>query len=374
MTIIPCTDLAIGTWRRIATTVGKHDLVAYVCDVKRCITWFIHSAGFGFKMEIPFDTIVDTEFQNASPGMGLAKFRLSQPPIFYLENPGAPGAPTRVWKRCSDWTEDHQATHVLKHDLIGSAVQLAHVLRNLRASTTGSDIPLHQPAYRSAPPTSPMELPAPPMAGLTDPSYSYLDEPLKSTPSERHESRRLSYHGPGLSQPSSAYSTDSELPPPPHSAPAASFSQSSYSAVSDRGTPASSNFGYAEYSQDAVHHQSQTRPEYSTVPINHSLAPRPFSAQPVPRTFYSEAPRVAQVHQHDGLRRSHSSGAQHYEDSYGGDTPSPPILSTPYHPPTHLISHMPNVHAGHLSSDGSGLVASGLSGMLYESDEDLRRL
>ncbi|KAF8876740.1 hypothetical protein BD779DRAFT_1695815, partial [Infundibulicybe gibba] len=166
VTIIPCTDLSVGTWRRIATTVGKHDLVAYVCDVKRCLTWFIHSGGFGFKMEIPFDSIVDTEFTNAAPGSGLATFVLSQPPIFYLENVSSPntdGTTTRHWKRCADWTEGHQATHVLRHDLIGSAVQLAHLLRNLHANT-GSDIALHSPSYRADPPlASPMELPAPPM-------------------------------------------------------------------------------------------------------------------------------------------------------------------------------------------------------------------
>src|SRR5271154_3003861 len=90
VTIILCTDLSVGTWRRIATTVGKHDLVAYVCQAKRCITWFIHSDGYGFKMEIPFDTILDTEFANAAPGSGLASFTLSQPPIFYLENISSP--------------------------------------------------------------------------------------------------------------------------------------------------------------------------------------------------------------------------------------------------------------------------------------------
>ncbi|KAI0048981.1 homeobox-domain-containing protein, partial [Auriscalpium vulgare] len=132
VTIIPCSDLTIGTWRRIATSIAKHDLVAYVCDARRCLVWFIHSSGYGFKMEIPFDIIVDTEFTNAAPGMGLATFFLSQPPAFFLEDVPADG--TRAWKRCADWTEGMQATKVLRHDLIGSAVQLAHVLRNFQVS------------------------------------------------------------------------------------------------------------------------------------------------------------------------------------------------------------------------------------------------
>ncbi|KAI0259854.1 homeobox domain-containing protein, partial [Gloeopeniophorella convolvens] len=133
VTIIPCTDLTIGTWRRIATQVSKHDLVAYVCESRNCLIWFIHSSGYGFKMEIPFDIIVETEFVNAAPGSGLASFFLSQPPLFYLEDvaPSPPttttagGPPLRAWKRCADWTEGMQATKILRHDLVGSAVQLA---------------------------------------------------------------------------------------------------------------------------------------------------------------------------------------------------------------------------------------------------------
>ncbi|KAF8556164.1 homeobox-domain-containing protein, partial [Imleria badia] len=150
VTIIPCTDLSVGTWRRIATTSRKHDLVAYLSDTKRCLTWFIHSSGYGFKMEIPFDTIVNTEFTNAAPGSGLASFFLSQPPSFYLESflplyPGRDTEQVRHWKKCADWTEDQQATKVLRHNLVGSAVQLAHILRHLNAHTSGSDIRLHSP-------------------------------------------------------------------------------------------------------------------------------------------------------------------------------------------------------------------------------------
>lgn len=198
MTLIPCTDLSIGSWRRIATTAGKHDLVAYVCDVKKCLTWFIHSAGFGFKMELPFETIVTATFTNAAPGSGLASFQLSQPPIFYLENAGSPdtdGSSVRYWKRCSDWTEGHQASEVLHHELIGSAVQLSHVLGNLIVNK-GPDIPLQYPSYRTEPPTSPMELPLPPMVGLTGPGYHYQPEVAGPLHDNRAPSsiKRLSYN------------------------------------------------------------------------------------------------------------------------------------------------------------------------------------
>ncbi|KAF8962689.1 hypothetical protein BDZ97DRAFT_1662494 [Flammula alnicola] len=143
VTIIPCTDLTVGTWRRIASPASKHDLVAYVCEMKRCLTWFIHSGGYGFKMEIPFNTVTDTEFKNVGPHTGLACFVLSHPPIFYLENISSPlgdGSVVRTWKRCSDWTEGHQASQVLRHTVIGSDEQLAYVLRNLHLNPPVSNI------------------------------------------------------------------------------------------------------------------------------------------------------------------------------------------------------------------------------------------
>lgn len=148
VTIIPCTNLTIGTWRRIATQVSKHDLVAYFCELRNCLTWFIHSSGYGFKMEIPFDTIAETELVDAAPGSSLASFFLTQPPFFYLEDisTSPTGGPSvRTWKRCADWTEGNQATKILRHDLVGSTVQLEYVLGKFQAP--GSDIRLRGPTY-----------------------------------------------------------------------------------------------------------------------------------------------------------------------------------------------------------------------------------
>ena len=133
----------------MASQISKHDLVAYICESRNSLIWFIHSSGYGFKMEIPFGIVVDTEFVSAAPGSALASFFLSQPPLFYLEDivtDPAGGPPMRSWKRCADWTEGMQATKILRHDLVGSAVQLAYVLRNFQA-TPGSDIRLRCPPY-----------------------------------------------------------------------------------------------------------------------------------------------------------------------------------------------------------------------------------
>ncbi|KAG5653234.1 hypothetical protein H0H81_001617 [Sphagnurus paluster] len=379
VTIIPCTDLTIGTWRRIATTVAKHDLVAYVCDAKRCITWFIHSVGFGFKMEIPFETIIDTEFTNAAPGSGLASFLLSEPPIFYLENigpPSADGTPIRHWKRCADWTEGQQASRVLRHDLIGSAVQLAHLLRNLQTNST-SDIPLRPPSYRSEQSTSPiaaMELPLPPMANLTGPGYHYQHHDAVESPVPHQTSRfqkRSSYTGSGITthSPDSAYSNESDRPPP-YSAPSSvpvSFAQHqshshAYSATVNSRAQVE-NFDiergpiYGEYSsvdsERPVTHRNQPVDEYSDIAISHGLAPRPYSAHSTPRSYYSDVPPLRLIQPYPTeefrLRRSsapssagslsaqqqHINQAHHYIHQ---TSPSPPLLTTPYHPPPHLLN------------------------------------
>ncbi|GBE88456.1 hypothetical protein BKA93DRAFT_823261 [Sparassis latifolia] len=152
VTIIPCTDLSIGTWRRVASTVSKHDLVGYVCQAKRCITWFIYSSGLGFKIEISFDIVVDTEFTNVSPGVALAALKLSQPPAFYLEHSASSGvnsSSVRYWKRCADWTEGMQATRVLRHEVIGSEMQLSHIIRNFSPNGTVAEVSLYSLPQRA---------------------------------------------------------------------------------------------------------------------------------------------------------------------------------------------------------------------------------
>ncbi|QRW04382.1 homeobox domain protein [Ceratobasidium sp. AG-Ba] len=106
ISIIPCTDLTIGSWHRIADRTGRHDLVAYISDHKASLTWFIHSGGHGFKMEIPISTVLNADFSHSSQ---LAR-----------------------WQVCDDWTEGRQASHI-KAQLVGSAVQLSHAIRVFEA-------------------------------------------------------------------------------------------------------------------------------------------------------------------------------------------------------------------------------------------------
>ncbi|CDO74355.1 hypothetical protein BN946_scf184355.g3 [Trametes cinnabarina] len=99
VTVIPCTDLTIGTWRRVASS--QHDLIAYTCESRRCISWFVRAAALSFKIEVPYDIITESRFSNVSPGVGAATFTLDRPPIFYIEKQTelAPGVePTRHWQ------------------------------------------------------------------------------------------------------------------------------------------------------------------------------------------------------------------------------------------------------------------------------------
>ncbi|KAG6809817.1 hypothetical protein H0H92_014623 [Tricholoma furcatifolium] len=375
VTIIPCTDLTIGSWRRIATSVAKHDLVAYVSDVKRCLTWFIQSVGFGFKMEIPFDTIVETKFTNAAPGSGLASFFLSQPPLFYLENAGSQsvdGPPERHWKRCSDWTEGQQASRVLRHDLVGSAPQLSHLLRNLQ-SQPPADLSLRPPSYRPEqpiPPVTPMELPPPPMANLSTPifRYQHLDIP-ESAAALRYE-KRSSFSSGGLAAPApESYSSDNNRPVP-YSAPgtmSVSFGQQQANLAPYR-RASTSAFGSDGSVYSSAHHtplqRSHTADNFSEISITQGVTPRPYSAQSIPRSVYGEpSQRTLQPFQTQGedlrMRRlsvpstgtaslhpatSHEQlipphlNPQHQQHFITQPSPSPPLLTTPYHPPPHLLN------------------------------------
>lgn len=211
--IISCSDLTIGSWRRVATSSGNQDLIAYVSDVKRCLNWFIRSGGYGFKMEIPFDSVIDAKLSNAGLDSSLAVFVLSRPPNFYLENIASTQCEglLRTWKRCSDWTEGHQATYVLRHTLIGSSVQLAYVFGNFRAKT---HVPLRPLAYR---PESPPPLEISPLEDTDHPAFPYGVANLH--PGRLWQShRRLPFD----SAIDSEFVGHRDLRSPPNSAPSAS--------------------------------------------------------------------------------------------------------------------------------------------------------
>ncbi|KIJ14209.1 hypothetical protein PAXINDRAFT_12861 [Paxillus involutus ATCC 200175] len=381
VTIIPCTDLSVGTWRRIATTVGKHDLVAYLCDTKRCLTWFIHSSGYGFKMEIPFDIIVDTEFTNAAPGSGLASFILSQPPTFYLESCsplGRSAEPVRHWKKCADWTEGQQATKVLRHDLVGSAVQLAHVLRHLNAHTSGSDIRLHSPGYFSNEPSPAlMEVPPPSLAVLADTGYHYSEDNLDlHQPGHASLSRKRSFSPPPTAlthsqkhtlqhqprHPCIAIHPPPSLMPEPDSAPYSPLypRYPQHPSIQADHSPVFSGYPNAAMSQHVSHPPQSSvgyRPSGSLAP--HDSQPRRYSAGSIHSLAY----------ENDGGLLSYPGDVQPPGSITHSPfaTPSPPLLTTPFYPSgstsnTCIVDPL----------DPSMPVISGMPGIPYNSDADVR--
>ena len=83
------------------------------------------------------------------PGKALVTFILSQPPLFFIEEPimnNGIYTGRRIWKRSADWTEGAQASLDLRHDLVGASAQLAHALRHFRLPLAGTpNVPVRSP-------------------------------------------------------------------------------------------------------------------------------------------------------------------------------------------------------------------------------------
>lgn len=276
-------------------------------------------------MEIPFGTIVDTEFTNAAPGSGLASFFLSEPPRFYMEsflplNPGQNAEQLPHWKKCADWTEDQQATKVLRHNLIGSAVQLAHILRHLNAHMSGSDIRLHSPSYHSQEPSPHvLETRPPPLATFPDTGYHYHPQDGVDLSQQGHliltpkrsfsspvPSQQLSLHDKSIGRPSGVI-PEAELPMYPQYPrnPTIEVNQStSYSNNSDTVLP------------HHISHSSFSANRGSFSP--HDSHQRPYSAGSVHSLSYESDSRIPSFA--DTLQ------------PLDAPTPSPPLLTTPFYP------------------------------------------
>lgn len=274
-------------------------------------------------MEIPFETIAHTDFRNAGPGEGLATFTLSQPPLFYLEHITSPrsgggygGGLIKTWKKCSDWTEGTQASLVLRHDLIGSAVQLAHVLQDLRNFRTRASLPLISPpsfsstgeiiGATSAGPSLSLQIPQPPLAALQGHNYSssagHLQRPQFVAHSRKRSSSDTSVfaHHPPSSYSGNDYGTEGSFHGmgAPRSASYSSTSFSSQLPLS-RPSPISIPVSYSQAyvqrpstdylphdSSSPLQHNDPSSGDYSTVPISHASLHR--SSFSTPAAHYNE--------------------------------------------------------------------------------------
>jgi hypothetical protein len=105
---------------------------------------------------------------------------------------------------------------------------------------------------------------------------------------------------------------------------------------------------FSDYPDSQAH---PTSVEYDSVHPSNGHIPRMYS-----QSFYDEEARIVAPYELDAFRRS-SSGSTSVTDL---DTPSPPILTTPFHPPTDILQH-----------PKPSEVIPGLPGLSYESDEDI---
>jgi len=110
--------LVIGTWRRIAIANDPDSLRCSFSLVDRQIRWLIKEQNIRFKVEFPFSTIgqIVLEPLNNSPTLGRLSFILIKVPIFWMETNG-PNNP--IWNLSGDFTENQQASKVLRHILEG---------------------------------------------------------------------------------------------------------------------------------------------------------------------------------------------------------------------------------------------------------------
>ncbi|QRV75474.1 homeobox domain protein [Ceratobasidium sp. AG-Ba] len=325
ISIIPCTDLTIGSWHRIADRTGRHDLVAYISDHKASLTWFIHSGGHGFKMEIPISTVLNADFSHSShshPGQGIASFYLSEKPIFYMED-----ANTGSWQVCDDWTEGRQASHILKHQLVGSAVQLSHAIRVFEARRQnpgmlmgrGMGPGMAQMGYPNveAPRPVSMQIPQPPLLGVQQPQGQH-QLPQSATPPmftfppnnaarafHATHGRKRSYSGPpayhdppteGMVQ----FNTQQQQQVfGPDYAEESRFNSFQLPVMNQMPTPAH-NHTHAGPSHAHGHQHQNSMTDFTSIPIAHSLS-RPFSAgqqDTSPQRPYVERRATFDVHAH----------------------------------------------------------------------------
>ncbi|KAJ1308019.1 hypothetical protein OPQ81_002090 [Rhizoctonia solani] len=250
ISIIPCTDLTIGSWHRIADRTGRHDLVAYISDNRASLTWFIHSGGHGFKMEIPISSVVNTDFTQTAqthPGHGIATFWLSEKPIFYMED----AANGNTWQVCDDWTEGRQASHVMKHQLVGPSIQLGHAIRNFETRRQLG---------------RPMQIPQPPMLNVPHPQTTMFTFPPNRTFTATH-GRKRSYSGPPAPvQMGDVFGPD-------------------YAEESRFGTfpiPQTAGPSHHAPAHGHGHGHQNSMSDFTSIPIAQSLSQRPYSDQPRP--------------------------------------------------------------------------------------------
>ncbi|EKM57881.1 uncharacterized protein PHACADRAFT_182311 [Phanerochaete carnosa HHB-10118-sp] len=215
--VIPCTQLSIGTWVRVAATDGdasqRHDLLAYICDAQNRLTWFVHhrdeAVEHAVRMDIALDSVVDATLAPTSPSASPISsvsssaetsssnddqasrltLLLAYSPLFFMTvTPPDGGVP--VWAPCGDWTEGLQASVVLRHELLGACAPLTYLWTRLR--TGPARAPWGSPYQPTLPhphmpssPTTALPVGAPPSPPIRELSDLSMEQQFQSPASSR---------------------------------------------------------------------------------------------------------------------------------------------------------------------------------------------
>ncbi|TPX59115.1 hypothetical protein SpCBS45565_g07813 [Spizellomyces sp. 'palustris'] len=135
-------SLAIGTWRRVPITTN--DLICTFNTMERVMRWQIVEGTSKFKMEFPFASIAAISFDQLDAFTGQVTIDLNQCPMFFMEMSINGGS---VWTQCRDFTENTQATCVLRHVIKGQL----QALRGELLLICQSDVHVHRATQMNAP-------------------------------------------------------------------------------------------------------------------------------------------------------------------------------------------------------------------------------
>jgi hypothetical protein len=199
------------------------------------------------------------------------------------------------WQVCDDWTEGRQATQVLKHQLVGSGVQLAHAIRVFETRRRGPGMlmaprgmgmgPGMSYGNIEAPRPVSMQIPQPPLLGVQQPQLPQSAIPSMFTfpPNNRfHAShgRKRSYSGPPAyhdQQPEGMFNAQQQGQQVfgPDYAEESRFNSFQMPVMNQMPAPVHNTHAGPSHVHGHQHQNSMT--DFTSIPIAHSLS-RPFSA------------------------------------------------------------------------------------------------
>lgn len=159
-------------------------------------------------MDIPFTSVATAKVYNKTPTRLAVYFELNKPPTFLIQQPRSynqlPSSVRRFpplgvtageWASCRDWTEDNQASKVLRHEITGQPDDLLPALHRLSSVLTlvyGPNI---------TPPPQPLELhndqpaPRPEISVATNVQVNTISSPraLSQSPHSTYQEMQQAY-------------------------------------------------------------------------------------------------------------------------------------------------------------------------------------